>query len=31
MYRNIYKNSLLWNMKSKLYAVIQNSKKLKKN
>jgi hypothetical protein len=30
MYQNTQKIILLWNMKSKLYAVIQKSKKLKK-
>jgi len=30
MYQNTWKNILIWNMKLKLYAVIQKSKKLKK-
>jgi hypothetical protein len=31
MYQNTQKNILLWNMKLKLYVVIQKNKKLKKN
>jgi hypothetical protein len=30
MYQNTQKIILLWNMKSKLYAAIKNSNKLKK-
>jgi len=31
MYQNTWENILLWNMKLKLNAVVQKSKKLKEN